>query len=157
MKSKLILIFTAVLTAVLCFSGCQENGKTPSADNTAAADSVITENIENDNGLQDQNNSQPDTTAAVQREEPDMCHLCGEVPVGDFEVYCPNCRCLKCDKIRKNTGPGYVYCIDHNCNESNCKEPAAEDSQYCVLHKCKDPSCRNRKNLNSEYCYQHSR
>ena len=83
-----------------------------------------------------------------------MCYWCGEVPVGDFETYCANCRCLKCDKLRKSGGD-YLYCRDHNCNESHCEYPAFEDSQYCSEHKCSRPNCDNRRWPGSEYCAHH--
>ena len=83
-----------------------------------------------------------------------MCYWCGEVCVGEFETYCANCRCLKCDKLRKSGGD-YLYCRDHNCNESHCEYPAFEDSQYCSEHKCSKANCDNRRWSGSEYCTHH--
>lgn len=83
-----------------------------------------------------------------------MCYWCDEVPVGEFETYCVNCRCLKCDRLRKSGG-SYLYCSDHNCNESHCEYPAFEDSQYCTEHKCSKSDCENRRWSGSEYCAHH--
>ena len=64
-------------------------------------------------------------------------------------------RCLKCGDLRKDGGGKYVYCRDHNCNESLCEYPAFEDSQYCSEHKCSKPNCDNRRWSGSEYCAHH--
>lgn len=96
------------------------------------------------------------TNAATHATQPqqNMCYWCGEVPVGDFESYCVNCRCLKCDNLRKS-GKDYLYCSSHNCNESLCEYPAFDDSQYCSEHKCSKPNCDNRRWSGSEYCAHH--
>lgn len=93
------------------------------------------------------------TQPVVTQPQQNMCYWCGEMPVGDFETYCVNCRCLKCDRLRK--GDSYLYCRDHNCNESQCEYPAFEDSQYCSEHKCSKPNCDNRRWPGSEYCAHH--
>ena len=95
------------------------------------------------------------TQLAATQPQPNMCYWCGELPVGDFETYCVNCRCLKCGDLRKDGGGKYVYCRDHNCNESLCEYPAFEDSQYCSEHKCSKPNCDNRRWSGSEYCAHH--
>ena len=93
-------------------------------------------------------------TQATQPQQ-EMCYWCDEVPVGEFETYCVNCRCLKCGNLRKDGGGKYVYCRNHNCNETSCEYPAFEDSQYCSEHKCRKPNCDNRRWANSEYCAHH--
>ena len=95
------------------------------------------------------------TQPAATQPQQSMCYWCGEMPVGDFETYCVNCRCLKCGDLRKDGGGKYVYCRDHNCNESLCEYLAFEDSQYCSEHKCSKPNCDNRRWSGSEYCAHH--
>ena len=94
------------------------------------------------------------TQPVVIQPQQNMCYWCGKVLVGDFETYCANCHCLKCDKLRKSGGD-YLYCRDHNCNESHCESPTFEDSQYCSEHKCSRPNCDNRRWPGSEYCAHH--
>ena len=114
-----------------------------------------------------QQSAEPTTGTPLETDEPtqatqpvetqpqqNMCYWCDEVPVGDFEAYCANCRCLKCDRLRKSGG-SYLYCSDHNCNESGCEYPAFEDSQYCSEHKCSKPGCDNRRWTGSEFCAHH--
>lgn len=101
-----------------------------------------------------QENTEPTNTTQPTEPQQSMCYWCGEVPVGDFETFCANCRCLKCDQKRKSGGD-YLYCADHNCNESWCEYPAFEDSQYCSEHKCSKPNCDNRRWNGSEYCAHH--
>ena len=97
----------------------------------------------------------PRTTQPVTTEfQQNMCYWCGELPVGDFETYCVNCRCLKCGELRKDGGK-YLYCREHNCNENLCEYPAIEDSQYCSEHKCSKPNCDNRRWSGSAYCAHH--
>ena len=97
------------------------------------------------------------TNTPTQSTQPqqNMCYWCGKLPVGDFEVYCINCRCLKCDELRKEGGGQSLYCREHNCNESYCENPAFDDSQYCTAHKCSKPNCDNRRWPGSEYCAHH--
>ena len=95
-----------------------------------------------------------ETQPVVTQPQQNMCYWCGEMPVGDFETYCVNCRCIKCDNLRKDAGR-YLYCRQHNCNESLCEYPAFEDSQYCSEHKCSKPNCDNRRWSGSEYCASH--
>lgn len=101
-------------------------------------------------------NTLPATAEPTQATQPqqNMCYWCDEMPVGDFETYCVNCRCLKCDELRKSGG-SYLYCSSHNCNESHCEYPAFEDSQYCTEHKCTNLDCDNRRWPGSEYCAHH--
>ena len=94
------------------------------------------------------------TQSVVTQPQQNMCYWCGKLPVGDFETYCVNCRCLKCDNLRKS-GSDYLYCSKHNCNESYCEQPAFDDSQYCSEHKCSKPNCDNRRWPGSEYCAHH--
>ena len=162
---RMILCAVTVLSMALCFTACGGNDVIVSNPTTGVNNNVqevvnTTQTVNADV----QNNYPPDnadtTTQAqttVQVNEPDMCYWCGELPVGDFETYCVNCRCIKCDNLRKDGGLKYIYCTDHNCNENSCEEPAVEDSQYCVVHKCNNPDCHLEKTANSEYCYHHSR
>lgn len=164
---RMILCAVTVLSIVFALTACGENdvivsNPTTTVNNNAEDVVNTTQTVNADV----QNNYVPDnvdtttqvqTTVQVQVNEPDMCYWCGELPVGDFETYCVNCRCIKCDNLRKDGGVGYIYCTDHNCNENNCEEPAVGDSQYCVLHKCSYPNCDSEKTANSEYCYPHRR
>ena len=154
---KLILCVVSVLSIVLCFTSCGENDVIVSNTTTTENNSVT----EADTAPQptDPTVAQPSqTTTQVQEDIQNMCSWCGEMPVGDFEPNCINCRCIKCYEIRKyGNVDSYIYCVKHNCNENNCTEAAVDDSQYCVLHKCSNPNCHLEKTLNSEYCYQHSK
>lgn len=94
------------------------------------------------------------TQPVITQPQQNMCYWCNEMPVGDFETYCVNCRCLKCDNLRKSGGE-FLYCSKHNCNESWCEYPAFEDSQYCSEHKCSKPNCDNRRWSGSQYCAHH--
>lgn len=94
--------------------------------------------------------TQPPVTQPRQK----MCYWCDDYPVTEDESYCVNCRCLKCYKPRKEIGR-YLYCREHNCNETNCEYPAFDDSQYCSEHKCSKPNCDNRRWSGSEYCAHH--
>lgn len=160
---KIIVCAVAVLSMVFALTACGENdvivsNPTTTANNNADGDINTTQTTNQNNYIADNTNTtQSQTTAQVQVNEPDMCYWCEELPVGDFETYCVNCRCVKCDNLRKDGGLKYIYCTDHNCNENSCEEPAVEDSQYCVLHKCNNPDCHLEKTANSEYCYHHSR
>lgn len=168
---RIILCVVTVLSMVFALTACGEDNVIVSNPTTTVNNNVddvvnTTQNVNSEVTTTNQNNYVPDnantttqvqTTVAVQVNEPDMCYWCGELPVGDFETYCVNCRCIKCDDLRKDGGRRYIYCSDHNCNENNCEEPAVEDSQYCVLHKCNNPDCDFEKTANSEYCYHHSR
>ena len=91
--------------------------------------------------------------AAVPTQE--LCWWCSEAPVTGDSVYCFNCKCMLCDRSRK--GDGYLYCSEHNCNDSYCTGQALDNSQYCASHKCAEPNCRSERQQNSEYCYAHSR
>lgn len=164
---RMILCAVTVLSMALFFTACSGNDvivSNPTTITNNNVDDVVktTQTANSEVTTVNQNNYVPDnaiTTQAqttVQVNEPDMCYWCGELPVGDFETYCVNCRCIKCDNLRKDGGLKYIYCTDHNCNENNCEEPAVEDSQYCVLHKCNYPDCDWEKTVNSEYCYTHS-
>ena len=146
----IILALACCLSLLACSSdetipGTTEPSQTqqptkPSADNSAT---------------QETNNHTSQTHPVVTQPQQNMCYWCGELPVGDFETYCVNCRCLKCGDLRKDGGGKYVYCRDHNCNESLCEYPAFEDSQYCSEHKCSKPNCDNRRWPGSEYCASH--
>ncbi len=83
----------------------------------------------------------------------ELCWWCSEAPVAGDSVYCFNCKCMLCDRARK--GDGYLYCSEHNCNDSYCTGQALDNSQYCVAHKCAEPNCRSERQQNSEYCYVH--
>ena len=143
----IILMLACCLSLVACSSGetilrttepsqVQQPTK-PAADSATQATNALTQA----------------TQPIVTQPQQNMCYWCGEMPVGDFETYCVNCRCLKCDRLRK--GDSYLYCRDHNCNESQCEYPAFEDSQYCSEHKCSKPNCDNRRWPGSEYCAHH--
>lgn len=139
------LCAVAVLAMVFALTACGEKDVAVISPTTTT----------NNNAIETTTSVTNQTTTQIQAEEQDMCYWCGELPVDEFEAYCVNCRCVKCDNLRKDGGGRYIYCPDHNCNENNCEEPAVEDSQYCVLHKCNDPSCSNEKWADSEYCYVH--
>lgn len=152
---KLILWAVTVFMLVLCFASCGDDDALKNPSTTV--NSIITEadNFAEPEGSDGAEYIQE--TEKAQAEIPNLCYWCGEVPVGVFEPYCANCRCIKCSDLRKNGGTGYIYCEKHNCNKSNCDAPAADDSQYCVTHKCNTPNCDLEKTLNSEYCYHHSK
>ena len=103
-----------------------------------------------------QNGTENTGTKPIQPAPPqqEMCWHCGDVPVSGSDIYCVNCRCLKCDQRRK-LGGDYLYCGRHNCNESLCEYPAFDDSRYCSEHKCRKPNCDNRRWSGSEYCATH--
>ena len=141
-------LLAIILTLALCLSlaACAPDNQVPGDNDPAQHQSV----------RPSQNNTTKSTTKATQATQPqqDMCYWCDEVPVGDFETYCVNCRCLKCDRLRKSGGR-YLYCSRHNCNESLCEYPAFDDSQYCSEHKCRKSNCDNRRWSGSEYCAHH--
>ena len=102
-----------------------------------------------------QETNKPTQPAAPTQPYQRMCYWCDELPVGEFETYCINCRCLLCGELRKDGGGKYLYCRSHNCNATSCEYPAFEDSQYCSEHKCRKPNCNNQRWSNSEYCAHH--
>ena len=145
----IILALACCLSLVACSSGetipettesslTQQSTKPPSGNTTQATNAATQA-----------------TQPVVTQPQPDMCYWCDEMPVGEFETYCINCRCLKCGNLRKDGGGKYLYCRDHNCNETSCEYPAFEDSQYCSEHKCRKPNCNNQRWSNSEYCAHH--
>ena len=157
MKSLLAIILTLALC--LCLAACgagapvratgtlpPQTTVAPTENSTTQATAKPTQPI-----VQPTKATQPVATQPQQN----MCYWCDEMPVGDFETYCVNCRCLKCDKLRKDGGGKYLYCRDHNCNEISCEYPAFEDSQYCSEHKCRKDNCNNDRWSDSEYCAHH--
>ena len=92
----IILALACCLSLMACSTGETTPGTTessqtqpptkPSADSATQAPNTLTQA------------TQPVMTQPQQN----MCYWCGELPVGDFETYCVNCRCLKCDKLRKD-------------------------------------------------------
>jgi hypothetical protein len=143
----IILVLTCCLSLVACSLGEPTQTTQPSQtqESTDPATSGISPAV---------TESAQSTQPVVTHPQQNLCYWCDEVPVGDFETYCVNCRCLKCDRLRKSGG-SYLYCSDHNCNESGCDYPAFEDSQYCTEHKCSKPDCENRRWSGSEYCAHH--
>ena len=148
MKKLFAIILTLVLglSLIACSSGnsVQITESTRSQQSTESTTSTTQETDEPTQATQ----------SVETQPQQNMCYWCDEVPVGEFETYCVNCRCLKCDRLRKSGGC-YLYCSDHNCNESHCEYPAFEDSQYCTEHKCSKSDCENRRWSGSEYCAHH--
>ncbi len=150
-------LLTIILTLVFCLSlaVCSSDEATQTTEpshHTEATEPAIA------NTTQEPTQATEKPTQATQpvitQPQQNMCYWCDEMPVGDFETYCVNCRCLKCDNLRK-TGGDFLYCSKHNCNESRCEYPAFEDSQYCSEHKCSKPNCDNRRWSGSQYCAHH--
>lgn len=147
----IILVLACCLSLIACSSGATNPGKTESSQVQQPAKPSANKATQATKPP-----AQP-TIKPTQATQPqqEMCYWCDEVPVGEFETYCVNCRCLKCGNLRKDGGGKYVYCRNHNCNETSCEYPAFEDSQYCSEHKCRKPNCDNRRWANSEYCAHH--
>lgn len=150
---KKLLAIILALACSLSLMACSTGETIP--ETTESSQTQQSSKPSADSATQATNASTQATQADVTQPQQNMCYWCGELPVGDFETYCVNCRCLKCDKLRKDGGGKYVYCRDHNCNESLCEYPAFEDSQYCSEHKCSKPNCDNRRWPGSEYCAHH--
>ena len=139
---KKLLVITLAVVLCLSAAACSTSVSAPEATQPSASHSHFP--------------SEPLQTTPPTQAQPqqNMCYWCGEMPVGDFETYCVNCRCLKCGELRKDAGR-YLYCRQHNCNEAGCEYPAFDDSQYCSEHKCSKPNCDNRRWSGSEYCASH--
>ena len=149
---KKLLAIILVLACCLSLMACS-SGETI-LETTVPSQAQQSTKPSTDSETQETNTPTQPTQPVVTQPQQNMCYWCGEIPVGDFETYCVNCRCLKCDRLRKSGG-SYLYCSDHNCNESGCDYPAVEDSQYCTEHKCSKPDCENRRWSGSEYCAHH--
>lgn len=148
---KKLIALTLTLLLCLLMAACAPTDDGSNASNpTETQPNASTEADATRTPVETTRQTQPVITQPAQN----MCYWCDEVPVGDFETYCVNCRCLKCDKLRKSGG-SYLYCSSHNCNESLCEYPAFEDSQYCSEHKCSQPNCDNRRWPGSQYCAHH--
>ena len=145
---KKLLAIILALACCLSLMACSTSGPIP--ETTGGSQTQLPTKPSADSATQATN-----TPTQSTQPQQNMCYWCREMPVGDFETYCINCRCLKCDRLRKDGGGKYVYCSDHNCNESLCEYPAFEDSQYCSEHKCSKPNCDNRRWPGSEYCAHH--
>ena len=152
---KKLLAIILALACCLSLMACSTGETIP--ETTESSQTQQSTKPSADSAPQETNKPNQPTQPVVTQPQQNMCYWCGELPVGDFETYCVNCRCLKCDKLRKDGGGKYVYCRDHNCNESLCEYPAFEDSQYCSEHKCSKPNCDNRRWPGSEYCAHHKR
>ena len=148
-------LFAIILSLACCLSlvACSLGETVP--EKTEPLQTQQSTKLFPDSATQATDETTPATQHIVSLPQQNMCYWCGEIPVGDFETYCVNCRCLKCDDLRKDGGGKYVYCRDHNCNESLCEYPAFEDSQYCSEHKCSKTNCDNRRWSGSEYCVHH--
>lgn len=144
----IILTLACILSLAACSTGetIPETAKSPQTQEPAKP-SV-------DSATEAANTPTQSTRPVVTQPQQEMCWHCGDVPVSGYDIYCVNCRCLKCDQRRK-LGGDYLYCSQHNCNESLCEYPAFEDSQYCSEHKCSKPNCDNRRWPGSEYCASH--
>ena len=145
---SIILALVCTLSVVACSTGetIPETTKSPQTQEPAKP-SV-------DSATEAANTPTQSTRPVVTQPQQEMCWHCGDVPVSGYDIYCVNCRCLKCNQRRK-LGGDYLYCSQHNCNESLCEYPAFEDSQYCSEHKCSKPNCDNRRWSGSEYCAHH--
>ena len=150
---KKLLAIILALACCLSLMACSTGETIP--ETTESSQTQQSSKPSADSATQETNIPTQQTQPVVTQPQQNMCYWCGEMPVGDFETYCVNCRCLKCDKLRKDGGGKYVYCRDHNCNESLCEYPSFEDSQYCSEHKCSKPNCNNRRWPGSEYCAHH--
>ena len=150
---KKLLAIILALACCLSLMACSTSGPIP--ETTGSSQTQLPTKPSADSAMQATNTPTQSTQPLASQPQQNMCYWCREMPVGDFETYCANCRCLKCDRLRKDGGGKYVYCSDHNCNESLCEYPAFEDSQYCSEHKCSKPNCDNRRWPGSEYCAHH--
>ena len=150
---KKLLAIILALACCLSLMACSTGETVPETTEPSQVQQSV--KPPSDNTTQVTNAATQATQSVVTQPQQNMCYWCGELPVGDFETYCVNCRCLKCGDLRKDGGGKYVYCRDHNCNESLCEYPAFEDSQYCSEHKCSKPNCDNRRWSGSEYCAHH--
>lgn len=149
---KKLLAFILALVCCLSLMACSAGETVPGT--TEPSQAQQSSKPISDGEKQETNQPTQPTQPVVTQPQQNMCYWCGEMPVGDFESYCVNCRCLKCDNLRKS-GSNYLYCPKHNCNESYCDQPAFDDSQYCTEHKCSKPNCDNRRWSGSEYCAHH--
>ena len=146
MKKQLAILFVLVLLLSGCASHPAPTEATIPDQTPHTTHPIMTE--------QETTETPPETLPATTQETENLCYWCKEFPVEDFETYCVNCRCLICSNLRKQ-GKDYLYCTDHNCNESLCENPATEGSQYCTEHKCSYPNCNNRRWSGSEDCAHH--
>lgn len=148
---KKLLAIILALACILSLSACSTGETIP--ETTELSQMQQSTKPSADSATQETNNP-TQTQPIVTQPQQEMCWHCGDVPVSGYDIYCVNCRCLKCDQRRK-LGGDYLYCSQHNCNESLCEYPAFEDSQYCSEHKCSKPNCDNRRWPGSEYCAHH--
>ena len=135
---KKLLAIILALACCLSLMACSTGETIP--ETTESSQTQQSSKPSADSATQETNNHTSQTQPVVTQPQQNMCYWCGEMPVGDFETYCVNCRCLKCDKLRKDGGGKYVYCRDHNCNESLCEYPAFEDSQYALSISVVNPT-----------------
>ena len=149
---KKLLAIILALACCLSLMACSTDGTTQ--ETTESSQTQLSTKPSADSATQETNDSTQQTQSVVTQPQQEMCWHCGDVPVSGYDIYCVNCRCLKCDQRRK-LGGDYLYCSQHNCNESLCEYPAFEDSQYCSEHKCSKPNCDNRRWPGSEYCAHH--
>lgn len=142
-------ILALFLVVLLCFSfvGC-DSEKEPNNPQTSST-------TQNTDSVPQESENQPtqNSTPVVEQPAQEMCWDCGEVPVTGSNIYCANCKCMLCNQRRKIGN--YMYCSNHNCNDSGCAAMAVENSQYCVSHKCAMPNCRNKIWSGSQYCATH--
>lgn len=152
MKEKNLIkrMLTLLLVAVLCLTvvGCSSNENTTDEKQNSSISEDVDSSSEQPNETPTQSSSQTVVTPTQE-----MCWDCGEVPVTSSNIYCANCKCMLCNQRRKIGN--YMYCSNHNCNDSGCAAMAVENSQYCVSHKCAMPNCRNKIWSGSQYCATH--
>ena len=103
-----------------------------------------------------------------------LCANCSEVWIPQNDKYCYDCKCgiswcknaksgnskrYCSEHICQNSGcinpreDGSLFCSNHNCDASNCKE-AQYNSRYCMQHKCN--KCNNKVEDGSHFCKNHN-
>lgn len=152
MKEKNLIkrMLALLLVAVLCIAvvGCDSNEKTTDEKQNSS----ISEDVDSSSEQPDETPTQSSSQTVVTPTQ-EMCWGCGDSPVTGTNIYCANCKCMLCNQRRKIGN--YMYCSNHNCNDSGCAAMAVENSQYCVSHKCAMPNCRNKIWSGSQYCATH--
>ena len=152
MKEKNLIkkMLALLLVAVLCLTvvGCGNNDKTKDEKQNSS----ISEDVDSSSEQPDETPTQSSSQTVVTPTQ-EMCWSCGDLPVTGTNIYCANCKCMLCNQRRKIGN--YMYCSNHNCNDSGCAAMAVENSQYCVSHKCAMPNCRNKIWSGSQYCATH--
>ena len=104
---KKLLVIILALACSLSLAACSAGDTTPETTEPSQAQQSTKPSA--DSATQETNNHTSQTHPVVTQPQQNMCYWCNETPVGDFETYCVNCRCLKCDNLRK-TGGEFLYC-----------------------------------------------